>query len=123
MREVWDAHIEDRVPGGLLSMPCIDPLAIENPWAVQIMEIMIGKDYWAKLPYHCNSMVPNWPETQVIHRDQLHLFPDMLIAKPPHIPLVDFAGQNGSTEVWPGTHLIADHEATIDSGDIGRVGG
>ena len=44
MREAWDAHIEDRVPGGLLSMPFIDPLAIENPWAVQIMEIMIGKD-------------------------------------------------------------------------------
>ena len=128
MREAWDGHIEDRVPGDLLRMPFIDPLAIENPWAVQIMETMIGEDFWAKLPYHCNSTAPHWPETQVIHRDQLHLFPDLPIAMPPHmmvvhIPLVDFSEENGSTEVWPGTHLVTDHQATIDPADIGRAGG
>lgn len=128
MREAWDGHLEGRAPGDLLSMPFIDPLAIENPWGVQIMEAMIGKDFWAKLPYHCNSTAPNWPETQVIHRDQLHLFPDLPIAMPPHmmvihIPLVDFTEENGSTEVWPGTHLVTDHEVIVDPADIGRVGG
>ena len=128
MREAWDGHLEGRTPGDLLRLPFIDPLAIENPWAVQIMDVMLGEDFWAKLPYHCNSTAPNWPETQVIHRDQLHLFPDLPIAMPPHmmvvnIPLVDFTEENGSTEVWPGSHLITDHEATIDPADVGRAGG
>ena len=128
MREAWDGHIEGRVPGDLLRMPFLDPLAIENPWALQIMEAMIGEDLWARLPYHCNSTAANSPDAQVIHRDQLHLFPDLPIALPPHmlvvhIPLVDFTEANGSTEVWPGTHLITDHEARIDPADIGRVGG
>ena len=128
MREAWDGHIEGHTPGALLSMPFIDPLAIANPWGVQIAEAMLGEDFWAKLPYHCNSTPPNWTETQPIHRDQLHLFPDLPIAMPPHmmvihIPLVDFTEKNGSTEVWPGTHLITDHEANIDPADIGRVGG
>ena len=128
MREAWDDHLEGRTPGDLLRPPFIDPLAIENPWAVQILDVMLGEDFWAKLPYHCNSTDPNWPETQVVHRDQLHLFPDLPIAMPPHmmvvnIPLVDFTEENGSTEVWPGTHLITDHEATIDPADVGRAGG
>ena len=92
------------------------------------MDVMLGEDFWAKLPYHCNSTEPNWLETQVVHRDQLHLFPDLPIAMPPHmmvvnIPLVDFTEENGSTEVWPGTHLITDHEAVIDPADVGRAGG
>ena len=128
MRAAWDGHLEGRTPGDLLRPPFIDPLAIENPWAVQIMDVMLGEDFWAKLPYHCNSTEPNWPETQVVHRDQLHLFPDLPIAMPPHmmvvnIPLVDFTEENGSTEVWPGSHLITDHEATIDPADVGRAGG
>ena len=128
MREAWDGHLEGRTPGDLLRPPFIDPLAIENPWAVQILDVMLGEDFWAKLPYHCNSTEPNWPETQVVHRDQLHLFPDLPIAMPPHmmvvnIPLVDFTEENGSTEVWPGTHLITDHEAVIDPADVGRAGG
>lgn len=40
MREAWDGHLEGRVPGDLLRPPFIDPLAIENPWAVQIMDVM-----------------------------------------------------------------------------------
>ena len=128
MREAWDGHLEGRVQADLLNMPFLDPLAIENPWAMQILEVALGEDFWAKLPYHCNSTPPNWPETQVIHRDQLHLFSDLPIAMPPHmmvvhIPLVDFTEENGSTEVWPGTHLITDHEASIDPGDVGRAGG
>ncbi len=128
MREAWDGHLEGRASSDLLRLPCIDPLAIENPWAVQILDVMLGEDFWAKLPYHCNATVPNWPKTQVIHRDQLHLFLDLPIAMPPHmmvvnIPLVDFTEENGSTQVWPGTHLITDHEATIDPADMGRAGG
>ena len=128
MRAAWDGHIEGRFAGDLLSMPYIDPLAIENPWAVQILDATLGEDFFAKLPYHCNSTAPDWPDTQVIHRDQLHLFPDLPLALPPHmmvvhIPLVDFTDENGSTELWPGTHLVTDVGAEIDPHDVGRAGG
>ena len=124
MFEAWDGHIEERRPADLLSMPFIDPLAIENPWGMQILEVMLGRDFWARLPYHCNSTAPNWPETQVVHRDQAHLFADLPMALPPHmmvihIPLVDFTEANGSTEVWPGTHLVTDHEEVFDLAEGG----
>ena len=127
MRKAWDDHLEGRQPGDLLSMPFLDPLAIENPWAVQIMDILLGCDFWAKLPYHCNSTAPNCNETQVIHRDQMHLFPKLPVALPTHmlvvnIPLVDFTEANGSTEVWPGTHLITDHEEELDPAEGGAAG-
>ena len=50
MREAWDGHLEGQTPGDLLRPPFIDPLAIENPWAVQILDVMLGEDFWAKLP-------------------------------------------------------------------------
>lgn len=127
MRQAWDGHLEGHQPGDLLSMPFLDPLAIENPWGVQIMDIMLGSDFWAKLPYHCNSTAPNHNETQVIHRDQMHLFPQLPLALPTHmlvvhIPLVDFTEANGSTEVWPGTHLLTDHEEVLDPAEGGAAG-
>ncbi|MFT5085841.1 MAG: hypothetical protein ACI8PG_000188 [Planctomycetota bacterium] len=57
-------------------MPFLDPLAIANPWGTQIMDILLGDDYWARLPYHTNSTAPNWPDTQEVHRDQRHMFPE-----------------------------------------------
>ncbi|NKB68278.1 MAG: hypothetical protein GKR89_14545 [Candidatus Latescibacteria bacterium] len=127
MRQAWDSHIEGDQSGDLLDLPFIDPLAIENPWAVQILEDMLGADFWARLPYHCNSTAPNWPETQHVHRDQAHLFPELSMALPPHmmvvhIPLVDFTQDNGSTEVWPGTHLVTDHRESYRPEDGGRTG-
>ncbi|MEE2833627.1 MAG: phytanoyl-CoA dioxygenase family protein [Candidatus Latescibacterota bacterium] len=126
MRKAWDPHIEGE-PADLLSMPFLDPLAIENPWAMQILDVMLGADFWAKLPYHCNSTAPNWPDTQVIHRDQAHLFPELPMPLPPHmfvvnIPLVDFIDDNGSTELWPGTHLVTDHEESYRPEDGGQTG-
>ena len=88
MREAWDGHLEGRQPGDLLRMPFLDPLAIENPWGVQILEAMMGTEFWAKLPYHCNSTAPNWPERQEVHRDQAHLFPKLPMALPPHMMVI-----------------------------------
>jgi len=92
--------------------PFLDPLAVANPWGLQIIEAMMGDDIWSMFPYHTNTA---WPGAgmQNIHRDTKHLFPDLSVALPPtlmiiHIPLVDFTDENGSTEVWPGSHLILD---------------
>ena len=30
-----------------------------------------------------------------------------------HVPLIDFTEENGSTEVWPGTHLITDNHPQV----------
>ncbi len=101
--------------------PFLDPLATANPWGLQIIEAMMGDDVWSIFPYHTNT---SWPGAgmQNIHRDTKHLFPDFPVALPPslliiHIPLVDFTDENGSTEVWPGSHLIVDplEEATPKS--------
>ena len=113
VREAWEGHITGEKPADLLDMPFLDPMAIENPWGLQILEQIIGEDLWCWLPYHTNSTPPNWDKTQEVHRDQPHLFWQLPYAIPPHmmiihIPLVDFTIENGSTEVWPGTHLIVD---------------
>jgi hypothetical protein len=93
-------------------MPFLDPLAVENPFGLQIIEAVLGTDIWSIFPYHTNT---TWPGAgkQHIHRDTCHLFPELPYALPPsllivHIPLVDFSDENGSTEVWPGSHLITD---------------
>jgi ectoine hydroxylase-related dioxygenase (phytanoyl-CoA dioxygenase family) len=124
MRGAFEEELEQAVPdrgknngnrGGCsapLRMPFLDPLAVENPFGLPIIEALMGKGIWAFLPYHTNT---SWPgaNMQPIHRDTQQLFPDLPFALPPtlmiiHIPLVDFTEENGSTEVWPGTHLITD---------------
>jgi ectoine hydroxylase-related dioxygenase (phytanoyl-CoA dioxygenase family) len=95
-----------------LCMPFLDPLVIENPIGLQIIEALMGADVWTMLPYHTNT---SWPGAtmQHIHRDAQHLFPELPVVLPPtllvlNIPLVDFTEENGSTEVWPGSHLVPD---------------
>ena len=101
----------------------MDPLAVENPWALQIMEAIMP-DMWAQLPYWTNVTTPgqtygqDWrapgdPTTQAVHRDQPHLFPETDLILPPHaliqhITLCDFTDDNGSTELWPTTHKLVD---------------
>lgn len=123
MRNAFDEEIRRLHPDGAddsgrggcpapQRMPFLDPLAVENPWGLQVIEAMMGDDIWSIMPYHTNT---SWPGAgkQHIHRDTQHLFPGYPIALPPtlmilHIPLIDFTTENGSTEVWPGSHLITD---------------
>jgi len=98
--------------GPRFELPFMDPLMIENPIGMQVMEAVMGSDLWGMLPYHTNTSFPGAHE-QEVHRDTQHLFPELTHALPPamlilHVPLVDFTDQNGSTELWPGTHLITD---------------
>ena len=97
--------------------PFLDPLIIENPLAMQVLERVFGKLFFSYLPYGCNTAWPGSP-VQWIHRDSKHLFPEMPVALPPatlvvNIPLVDFTLQNGCTEVWPGSHLVVDTDREI----------
>ncbi len=101
--------------------PFMDAVAIENPFAVQVSEALIGKDFFCTF-YNTNTQ---WPHSgmQQVHRDFDHLFPGHPVALPivqviVNIPLIDFTIENGATEVWPGSHLIVDenseHAAAIE---------
>ena len=63
-------------------------------------------------------------ERQPVHGDTGHLWPRLTVAHPPvhlvvNIPTVDVSPENGSTEVWPGTHkdttLTADKDIKVPS--------
>lgn len=58
---------------------------------------------------------------QPVHADEGQLWPNLTHVPPPHslvvnLPLVDMSAENGSTEMWPGTHL--DPSVTMSSGTI-----
>lgn len=58
---------------------------------------------------------------QPVHADEGQLWPDMSLVHPAHslvvnVPLVDMGPINGSTEMWPGTHL--DPAVAVQDGDI-----
>jgi len=96
----------------LLDAPFLNPLVIENPFAMQVMRATMGERIFSYLPYGCNT---SWPGSGVqgLHRDTGHLFPELTTPLPMslavvNIPLVDFTEENGATEAWPGSHLIVD---------------
>ena len=58
--------------------------------------------------YSGNTALPS-RERQPVHADCGHLWPDLEVAHPAHalvvnVPVVDIYPENGSTELWPGTH-------------------
>ena len=101
--------------------PFSDPRIVANPIVVQVMEALLGRDLQCTY-YHSNTSYPG-SGTQNIHRDGGHLFgTEVPYALPVaclalNVPLCDFTEANGSTEVWPGTHLIVD----TDPADGGRL--
>jgi ectoine hydroxylase-related dioxygenase (phytanoyl-CoA dioxygenase family) len=97
-------------------LPMVEPFANEpivaHPIVVQLLEVILGSDFRCSF-YHSNTSYPG-SGYQPTHRDNQHLFGSELgVAHPSvtvtfNVPLCDFTEQNGSTEVWPGSHLIVD---------------
>jgi hypothetical protein len=70
--------------------------------------------------YSGNTALPS-KNRQPAHADSGQLWPNLAVATPPYqlvvnVPVVDMDERNGSTEVWPGTHL--DTTVVIQDGDI-----
>jgi ectoine hydroxylase-related dioxygenase (phytanoyl-CoA dioxygenase family) len=104
--------VEMQVP---FEPPYSDEALCANPLAVQIMEAAMGEIICCF--YNTNTALTG-TEVQRIHLDVHLLFPGFPAALPPwtmvvNIPLIDFTEENGSTEVWPGTHLNTD-ELNLD---------
>ena len=142
LRREYDArlerHIADR--GGLdvlnaktfgknqigMHLPLVPPFSDEqivaHPLAVAVMEEALGAEFACSF-YHSNTAYPG-SEVQPVHRDHGPLFGpgEMSVPTPAthlvlNVPLCDFSEENGSTEVWPGTHLVVDR-APEDRSDL-----
>ncbi len=70
--------------------------------------------------YSGNTAMPS-ESRQPVHADEGQLWPGLTVVPPAHalvvnVPLVDMGPENGSTEMWPGTHL--DPTISVQAGDI-----
>ena len=68
--------------------------------------------------YSGNTALPH-TERQPVHPDVGQLWPDLEAATPAfglvvNVPMVDMAPENGSTEIWPGSHLDTGMPAGTD---------
>jgi Phytanoyl-CoA dioxygenase (PhyH) len=132
VRVAYDAQLEDYLAarGGLDALegktfgknhigffPRIEGAIAEHtlaahPIAIQIMDVVLGKDFSCSF-YHTNTACPG-SGIQPTHRDFQHLFGDALSVPHPttsivvNVPLCDFTEENGSTQYWPGSHLVVD---------------
>ena len=92
---------------------------VANRLAVQVAALAVGAPLQLTL-FTANTILP-CTEPQRLHRDQGNLWKDAEQSHRPsnlsvHVPLVDMDEQNGSTEVWPGTHRLA-HERPVPTDD------
>jgi hypothetical protein len=96
--------------------PILFPLADEriaaHPLAVQLTTELMGENFHCGF-YNTNTAMPG-SGMQPIHQDTRTLFgaalgvPHPVVSLVVNIPLCDFTIENGSTEVWPGTHRFVD---------------
>lgn len=90
--------------------PFHDPLVIENPLALAVLEALLGSDMVCH--YFASDTALPGSEYQAVHSDIGLLFPEKPLSLPAYsvvvnIPLVDFTPENGPVEIWPGgTHLM-----------------
>ena len=93
-----------------------------NDLVIQVSKALLGPG--VKNSYYSGNTALPGGTRQPVHPDVAQLWPNLQHATPPfglviNIPVVDATPQNGSTELWPGTH----HDTTfsIHQGSL-RIG-
>jgi hypothetical protein len=86
-----------------------------NEMVIAVTRAMLG-DSIKNTMYGGNTAMPS-EHRQPVHADTGHLWPELEVAHPSvhlvvNIPTVDMSAENGSTEIWAGTH----RDITITSG-------
>ena len=86
---------------------------VANPFAIQLTGKILGNGHYNRF-YNGNTNCPNSLK-QPLHADSPQLWRDLASPHPPatlilNVTLVDVTEENGSTELWPGTHLITPDE-------------
>src|SRR3954447_2612689 len=105
--------------------PFADPDIIANRLIIGLLKGILGEEIVCS--YFASDTPMPGSEYQPVHRDGRDLFPGVPVTVPPfmyelNIPLVDFREDNGPTEVWPRTHLLADFPLLEQKRDELRVG-
>ena len=85
---------------------------------------MFGEKFFGSLPYGCIAAFPG-SSVQNVHRDCAQLFPELQVALPPVLIVVnysldEFTVENGATEIWPGSHQTLNDD--LDEISTLRVG-
>ena len=86
---------------------------VANPYVVQVTKELLGPGLYNNF-YNGNTNCPG-STTQPLHRDGAHLWPDQKVAHPTtevvvNISPLDTTDENGSVELWPGSHLeVGEH--------------
>jgi len=92
---------------------------LANDIVIEVTQSILGKGLYNSF-YSGNTAMPS-ESRQPVHADSGQLWENLEVATPPYalvvnVGLVDMSPENGSTEIWPGTHL--DTTVTMQSGDI-----
>jgi len=93
---------------------------VANPWVVQVSRAVLGEGFFNSF-YSGNTNLPGSTE-QPVHADIGQLWRGLSVGHPAahlvvNVVLEDVTEQNGSIELWPGTHL----DTTIAWGDDIKV--
>jgi ectoine hydroxylase-related dioxygenase (phytanoyl-CoA dioxygenase family) len=88
--------------------PYIFPDIVANPFVIQVTRELLGPGLYNSF-YNGNTNTPG-SEKQPLHRDSGHLWPNWTVAHPAasvvvNVSPADVSEENGSVELWPGTHL------------------
>ncbi|MCZ6635959.1 MAG: phytanoyl-CoA dioxygenase family protein [bacterium] len=99
-------HLQQGPP---LHAPYVFPEIVSNPLAIQVTKGVLGEGVFNSF-YNGNTNTPG-SGLQPIHRDARPLWPDWGQAHPATTLVVNISPQdvhehNGSTEIWPGSHLV-----------------
>ncbi len=101
-----EGHLQQGAP---LHAPYIFPEIVSNPIAIQITKAVLGAGLFNSF-YNGNTNTPG-SGLQPIHRDQRPLWPNWDGQYPATTLVVNISPQdvhadNGSTEIWPGSHQV-----------------
>jgi ectoine hydroxylase-related dioxygenase (phytanoyl-CoA dioxygenase family) len=100
--------------------PYIFPDIVANPFVIQVTKELLGEGLYNSF-YNGNTNCPGSGK-QPLHRDGGHLWPGLKVAHPTasvvvNISPVDVTEENGSVELWPGTHLETSVDRRITDAD------
>jgi hypothetical protein len=112
-----------RLPGHLQQgpppfAPYVFPDVVANPFVIQVTRELLGEGLYNSF-YNGNTNCPG-SGTQPLHRDGGHLWPGLTVAHPTasvvvNVSPMDVTEENGSVELWPGTHLDTTADRRIDA--------
>jgi ectoine hydroxylase-related dioxygenase (phytanoyl-CoA dioxygenase family) len=90
-----------------------------NPLVIAVTRAILGSGL-KNIMYSGNTALPGGTR-QPVHPDVGQLWPQLAHPTPPYalvvnIPVVDMDAHNGSTELWPGTHL--DTTVSVHDGSV-----